>query len=173
MYPLLLEFPGSPEQGENVVSYIIKNIGETVVKNGEYNGFEIKEALQIFGKQAFGEDGINTSFFRSKNIVEDLILRIEPKLKPAEYGEDTVIYPFGVVDNIITDGEITADSLKLNGRAGLFEEKSFMILFSKSNDFLLTDFDSTMRIKEGFAVFVPAKTRVEINGEAEIILIHL
>ena len=93
MYPLLLEFSGSPEEQENIVSYIIKNIGETVVKNGEYNGLEIKEALQIFGKQAFGEDGINTSFFRSKNIVEDLILRIEPKIKPAEYGGETVIYP--------------------------------------------------------------------------------
>lgn len=173
MYPLLLEFIGSPEKDENTVLYVIKNIGETVVRNGEYNGFEVKEALQIFGKQAFGEDGINTSFFRSKNTVEDLISRVETKLKPAEYGDETVIYPFGVVDNIITDDEITADNLKLNGRAGLFEEKSFMLVFSKTNDFLLTDFDSTMRINKGFAVFVPAKTRVEINGEAEIILIHL
>ena len=173
MYPLLLEFSGSAETGENTVSYIIKNISETVVRNGEYNGFEIKEVLQIFGKKAFGEDGINTSFFRSKNIVEDLILRIEPKLKPAKYGEETVIYPFGVVDNIITDDEIIADSLKLNGRAGLFEKKSFMILLAKENDFLLTDFDSTMRVNKGFAVFVPAKTRTQINGEAEIILIHM
>jgi hypothetical protein len=174
MSPLLLKFSEEMTANEkNVISYILRNVGDAVVLNGEYNGFEIKEVLQNFGKKAFGENGINTSFFRSKDIVENLISRIEPNLKTAENGEDTVIYPFGVVNGIISDNEIKAENLKLNGRTGIYEEKSFMIVFAKENDFLLSDFDSTVRVLKGYAVFVPAKMRLEITGEAEIILIHL
>ena len=174
MYPLLLKFSEEMTANEkNVISYILRNVGDAVVLNGEYNGFEIKEDEENFGKKAFGENGINTSFFRSKDIVENLISRIEPNLKTAENGEDTVIYPFGVVNGIISDNEIKAENLKLNGRTGIYEEKSFMIVFAKENDFLLSDFDSTVRVSKGYAVFVPAKMRLEITGEAEIILIHL
>lgn len=170
MYPLLLEFSDEfNRKTDNPVCFAVENIKNAAVKNGEFSGENIKTALKAFGKDCFGKNGINTLFFRFPERLKPITDRISPYLEQT----DTTIYPFGVANNIITDENITADHLFLNGRAGICEDKSFLIIFVLEHDLLLSDFDSTMKVKKGEAVFVPAKDRVELTGEAEIILIHL
>ncbi|MCQ2455694.1 MAG: hypothetical protein MJ090_06130 [Clostridia bacterium] len=173
MYPILLGFDEEYDGNkQGILSFIISNIGRSTVKNGEFIGSEIKDVLRKFGKECFGEKGINTAFFRSDGDKFALMNKLKTVNSRVDT-EDATIYPFGVVNSIINDADIVADSLMLDGRAGLREEESFLILYVKENDCLLSDFDSTMKVSKNDCVFIPQKTRVQITGKAEIILIHM
>ncbi len=173
MYPLLLRF-SEDYSGRffDALSFVAENIGGATVKNGRFSGENIKTALQKFGKECFGENGIKTLLFRESYVKKPLYELIENEAVFEFEDREATIYPFGVVNNVLNNELLTADRLFLNGRTGVCEDKSFLLIFCLESDLTVSDFDSTVKVKKGECVFLPAKMRVEITGEAEILLLH-
>lgn len=101
------------------------------------------------------------------------VINRQPSELSANSGEEITIYPFGIVKNLASCEKFTADHLSLNGKAGLCEEKSFLSVLILEGECVLSYADGNMRLVKGNSVFVPAKMRIELMGEAEIILSHV
>lgn len=174
MYPILLnsflnEQSKSKELFENealLLKYVFDNFSDFIVLNGDLSGQTISNAIRTFGKSSLGENGISTEIF--KNSLDRLF-----ELNINEEDQDTMIYPFGVVKNILSTDYLIADSIELNGKAGIYEEKSFMILIALSGGGTISDYDSSFKIKKGSIVFIPAKMRIELMGSGRIIIAHV
>ncbi len=172
MYPLLLEIFG--EENNNLLKdpydclcHILKNLPKAKVKNGDVSGKTLRDAVRLFGKTALGENGMQTTVF--KNNGGEVLL---PKTALTAAESEVMIYPFGVVNNIVTSNDITADLLELNGKAGLFEKDSFMLICVNSGSGVVSNFAGTFRVKAGDVVFVPADFRIELMGAGSIVIAH-
>ena len=86
---------------------------------------------------------------------------------------DITIYPFGIVKTLAECEYFTAELLNLKGKAGLMEEKSFLSIVLLDGDAILSYTGGSIRLKKGDSVFVPAKCRITLTGEADIISTHI
>lgn len=86
---------------------------------------------------------------------------------------DITIYPFGIVKTLAECEYFTTEHLTLKGKAGLMEEKSFLSIVVLDGDVVLSYTGGSIRLKKGDSVFVPAKCRITLTGEADIISTHI
>lgn len=176
MYPVLLdmfleETSENKELFENnkkMLKYVIENFTDFTALNGELYGQTVSTAIRTFGKEALGENGMVTEIFKNGGSTVFSLLD-----GTDETEQDTTIYPFGVVKNILATDIFTADKVELNGKAGIYEEKSFMLLIMLSGEGTVSDYDSSFKIKKGSLVFIPAKMRLELMGNGELIIAHV
>jgi len=156
-----------------VISYELKDLngftGEIqscILKDGDIV-FIPPETRYSIGK---GITFVEFEFVLNDNLSEFYILSAEETFETAQ---DITIFPFGVVRNLSSENGFISDMLKFNGKAGLCEENSFLSVVVLSGSVSLSYSDGSMKIGEMQSVFVPAKTRIELLGTADIILSHI
>ena len=86
---------------------------------------------------------------------------------------DITIYPFGIVKTLSHCEYFTVEHLTLKGKAGLMEEKSFLSAVLLDGEAVLSYLGGSMRLKKGDSLFVPAKCRITLTGDADIICTHI
>ena len=172
MYPLLTDFhfesPSDiPKNPFDALTLMIKEFPKSIVQNGEQKGRTLSSAIRFYGREILGKDGASTSVF--KNSRDDII----PYIGEKELNEsEAMIYPFGIVENLIASNGFQADRLLLNSKVGLYEKDSFMLIFALSGEFKVSHFGGAFMITPGNMVFVPADFRVEVIGEGKLIIAH-
>lgn len=172
MYPILTDNlfedkTAIPEDPYEILKALVLRFPKTVVKNGDQKGKTLSSAIRFYGHEILGQNGLTTSAF--KNGGEDIISRIRKNDLPEDEG---MIYPFGIARNLISTEGFSADNLSLDGRVGLYEKESFMLIFSAFGEFSVSHFGGTFRLNAGEMVFVPADFRIEITGAGDLIIAH-
>ena len=183
MNPVLLELKGEAPQFkmrkkeisfESVVSsllFFIKALDECQVLNGEYEGEAFKAAANKKLREALGKKGkFSRLVSEAYNGLSDEELE---RINLSENnGDNITIYPFGIVRILLENENLSACHLSFNGKTGLYEKDSFMLLYVIEGSCLLTDYDSSTRLASGSAVFIPADFRTEITGGGNVIIVH-
>ena len=86
---------------------------------------------------------------------------------------DLTIYPFGIVKVLSECEYFKVEHLLLKGKAGLMEEKSFLSVVLLDGEAVLSYLGGTLRLKKGDSLFVPAKCRITLTGDADVICTHI
>ena len=170
MYPLLTDFlfesiSDIPKEPFDSLKVMLEGFRKTIVQNGEQKGKTLSSAIRSYGKEILGADGAATSVF--KNNAEDIISKIETK---ELLESEATIYPFGIVENMVSAEGFNADLLSLDGKVGLYEKDSFMLAFALSGEFRVSHFGGTFTVRPGNLVFIPADFRIEMTGAGDIII---
>lgn len=172
MFPLVTDFhfeePSDlPKDPYSQLKLLLEGFPKTVVQNGDQKGKTLSKAVRYYGRSVLGKNGAETGVF--KNGAEDII----PLIKEDELLEsEAMIYPFGIVGNLVSSDEFSADLLSLDGKVGLCEKDSFMLIFATLGEFTVSHFGGTFRIRPGNMVFVPADFRIEMIGTGKLIIAH-
>ncbi|HCH28683.1 MAG TPA: hypothetical protein DEW35_04165 [Ruminococcaceae bacterium] len=172
MYPILSDnlFENEaaiPQNPYELLKTLLSRFPKTVVKNGEQKGETLSAAIRFYGREVLGKNGASTSAFKNgaANIPATSVNGDLPE-------EEAMIYPFGIVENLVSAEDFSADRLSLDGRTGLYEKDSFMLIFACLGEFTVSHFGGTFRLSAGETVFVPADFRIEINGTGKLIIAH-
>ena len=171
MYPILTDnlfenatIPGDPYE---LLKALLERFPKAKVKNGEQKGHTLSSAIRFYGREMLGQKGASTSAF--KRGAGDIISKIDNIDLPEDEG---MIYPFGIAKNLISAEDFSADCLSLDGRVGLYEKDSFMLILSSLGEFSVSHSEGTFRLIAGEMIFVPADLRIEITGTGNLIIAH-
>ncbi len=126
-------------------------------------------AYRISDYGRLGADGKPRPLHISKAL--DVINR--KRMQRNDLEPDITIYPFGIVKTLSQCEYFTVEHLTLKGKAGLMEEKSFLSAVLLDGEAVLSYLGGSMRLKKGDSIFVPAKCRITLMGEADIICTHI
>lgn len=96
----------------------------------------------------------------------------QPKMPYGNVGEVT-LYPFGTVRELAKCKYFSTQLIKLKGSVGIYEDDSFISLLVLDGELSVSYPASTMRLKKGDSLFVPANTKIKLSGEADIMYTHL
>ncbi len=181
MNPILLKFPEqNPYLNDinNIVTfkavvnsfkYLLENTQRLTVKNGDYVGMKLKDIVNSQLFSTLGEGGKQSKIF-FENVGKSIDFS-EIEKKEAQTDELT-IYPFGIVQSLAQQDGVCAYHLDFDGKTGLLEEESFMIIYLLNGVCMLSDFDSSSRLKTGEIIYIPKNTRIELMGEGNMIILH-
>ncbi len=86
---------------------------------------------------------------------------------------DVTLYPFGTVRELANCEFFTTQLIKMDGNLGAYENDSFLSLLILDGEVTVSYPSGTMRLKKGDSLFVPAKTRIKLSGQADIIYTHI
>lgn len=95
-----------------------------------------------------------------------------PKLPFGDIGEKT-LYPFGISRTLAECDKFTCELLELSGVAGIDFNDTFVSAVILSGEATVSYPSGNMTIKKGDSIFIPAKLKVTISGNAEILCSHL
>lgn len=134
---------------------------------------EVEQNTNIFYRISdygrLGADGNVRPLHISKAL--DVINR--KRMQRNDLEPDITIYPFGIVKTLAECEYFTVEHLNLKGKAGLMEEKSFLSVVLLDGEAVLSYLGGTMRLKKGDSLFVPAKCRITLTGDADVICTHI
>lgn len=98
--------------------------------------------------------------------------RLSP-LKEKSLDDETMLFPFGTVKQLLKSKRFTCELLRLNGNAGLCEKDSFSLLTVTDGSAVISYPSGNLSLSRGDCMLLPAGIRIIISGRADILNLHL